>query len=206
VTIIRDQDSSGASYDGGGWGREPDDETARLRMIAEEAFFLRRAISRYAGAEAVRQLMPKHPDPDAGADDDKYHASEAISSITFDAQSIDLLSALAKRGCVLLVEYYAPEIGAISRTLAAKKKPLGRAGAQDFLCVVNEARWPTDVVLARTAGEHDHEERHRNEFRREQPNNSTLMMTQARQEVGKSGKICCTGVGAAKPCPHVQTS
>ena len=74
LTILADHDSAGACFDGGEWGRlarrlgDEDDQTATLRMSAEEAFFLRRAITRYAGAEAIRQLMPEHSDPDTAVD------------------------------------------------------------------------------------------------------------------------------------------
>jgi hypothetical protein len=138
LTILADHDSAGACFDGGAWGRlarrlgDKDDETARLRMSAEEALFLRRAITRYAGAEAVRQLMPDDPDPDAGADNDKRWAVFAISEITDDAQSIDLFSALAKRRCVLLVEHYRPEIAAIAGVLEVKKMLAGNAARKVF--------------------------------------------------------------------------
>jgi hypothetical protein len=138
LTILADHDSAGACFDGGAWGRlarrlgDKDDETATLRMSAEEAFFLRRAITRYAGAEAIRQLMPEDPDPDAGADNDKRWAVFAISEITDDAQSIDLFSALAKRRCVLLVEHYRPEIAAIAGVLEVKKMLSGNAARKIF--------------------------------------------------------------------------
>jgi hypothetical protein len=138
LTILADHDSAGACFDGGEWGRlarrlgDKDDQTATLRMGAEEAFFLRRAITRYAGAEAIRQLMPEDPDPDAGADNDKRWAVFAISEITDDAQSIDLFSALAKRRCALLVEHYRPEIAAIARVLEVKKMLSGNAARKIF--------------------------------------------------------------------------
>jgi len=140
LTILADHDSAGACFDGGEWGRlarrlggEDDQIANALRMSAEEAFFLRRAITRYAGAEAIRQLMPEHPDPDAGADNDQRWAVFAISEITDDAQSIDLFSALAKRRCVLLVEHYRPEIAAIARVLEVKKTLSGDAARKIFL-------------------------------------------------------------------------
>jgi hypothetical protein len=76
--------------------------------------------------------MPEHPDPDAGADNDKRWAVFAISEITDDAQSIDLFSALAKRRCVLLVEHYRPEIAAIARVLEVEKMLSGNAARQIF--------------------------------------------------------------------------
>jgi phytoene/squalene synthetase len=44
-----------------------DDRTADLRTLPREAVYLRYAMVYYAGAEAVRQLIPTHPNPDAGA-------------------------------------------------------------------------------------------------------------------------------------------
>lgn len=140
LTMLANHHSAGACFDGGEWGRlarrlgGEDDQTANaLRMSAEEAFFLRRAITRYAGAEAIGQLMPEHPDPDAGAHNDKQWAVFAISEITDDPQSIDLFSALAKRRCVLLVEHYRPEIAAIARVLEVKKTLSGNAARKIFL-------------------------------------------------------------------------
>lgn len=139
LTILADDASVGACFDGGDGGRlarrlgNKDDQTATLRISAEEAFLLRRAIARYAGAEAIRQLMPEEPEPDAGADSDERWAHFAISQITDDPQSIDLFSALAKRRCVLLVEHYRPEIAAIARVLEVKEKLSGKAARKIFL-------------------------------------------------------------------------
>jgi hypothetical protein len=146
LTILADHDSAGACFDGGEWGRlarrlgDKDDQTATLRMSVEEAFFLRRAITRYAGAEAIRQLMPEDPDPDAGADIDKRWAVFAISEITDDAQSIDLFSALAKRRCVLLVEHYRPEIAGIARVLEVKKMLSGNTAREIFFASLRKRK------------------------------------------------------------------
>jgi hypothetical protein len=43
------------------------DRTADLRTFPREAVYLRHSMVCYAGAEAVRQLIPTHPNPDAGA-------------------------------------------------------------------------------------------------------------------------------------------
>jgi hypothetical protein len=73
------------------------------------------------GAEAVRQLIPTHPNPDQGASADKRHAAELIRHrIGGDPESIDLLFSLAKRRCALLVEHYQPEIRALAGTLEAE--------------------------------------------------------------------------------------
>jgi len=106
--------------------REEDDYPAQLHMLAPEAFCLRRAIMCFAGAEAVRQLT-RACDPDAGADDDRRNAASDLETLTTDVETFDLLVALAKRRCVLLVEYYRPEIEAIARALLAKRTLNGRA-------------------------------------------------------------------------------
>jgi hypothetical protein len=133
LSILSDHDSAGACFEGG----ERDRRARRL------GFFLRRAIARYAGAEAIRQLIPGHPDPDAGADNDKRWADFAIAEMTDDAQSIGLLVALAKRRCALLVEHYRPEITAIARVLAAKKTLSGDAARKIFSASLakRKARW-----------------------------------------------------------------
>ena len=105
---------------------EQDDYVARLQMEAREAFYLRRAITYFAGAEAVRQLT-RARDPDAGSDDDRLNAASDLETLTTDGQTFDLLVALAERRCVLLVEYYRPEIEAIAKALLAKDTLNGRA-------------------------------------------------------------------------------
>ena len=82
----------------------------------------------YAGAEAVRQLIPTDPDPDAGASADKRQAANLIRySIGGDAESVDFLFSLAKRRCALLVYHYRPEIEALARTLEAERILTARA-------------------------------------------------------------------------------
>jgi hypothetical protein len=144
VTIIRDSDSAGSAIHGGEWGQpgqgpgEKDDATAGLRKAAEEAFWLRHAIAWYAGAEAVRQLMPKYPAPAAGAGNDEYNAVQALNEITRDDESIDLLFKLAKRRCTVLVEHYRPEIKAIARALAVKKTLSGDVARATFFDSLNK--------------------------------------------------------------------
>jgi hypothetical protein len=66
----------------------------------------------YAGAEAVRQLIPTHPNPDSGASQDKRDAAEFIRHhIGSDAAAIDLLISLVKRRCALLVEQAGARFG-----------------------------------------------------------------------------------------------
>jgi ATP-dependent Zn protease len=90
------------------------DRAADLRTLPREAVYLRHAMVSYAGAEAVRQLIPTHPNPDSGASQDKRDAAEFIRHhIGSDAVSIDLLISLVKRRCALLVEHYQPEIQAL---------------------------------------------------------------------------------------------
>ena len=134
VTIVPDYDqqAAGASVHGGEWGNpasdlgEEDDDTATLRMLAEEAFWLRHAIACYAGAEAVKQLCPDEPNPEAGADSDFHDAKQAIWRVTEDPESMDLLFALAKRRCTLLVEHYRAEISALAIALLAQSRLSGQ--------------------------------------------------------------------------------
>ena len=71
-----------------------------------------------AGAEAVRQLIPTDPNPEAGASTDERHAAEfIIDGIDPDTESPDLFFALAKRRCALLVAHHQPEIRALARAL-----------------------------------------------------------------------------------------
>jgi hypothetical protein len=97
------------------------DRTADLLTFPREAIYLRYSMVYYAGAEAVRQLIPTHPNPDAGASTDKRRAANLIRhSIGGDAQSVDLLLLLAKRRCALLVDHYQPEIQALAGALEAE--------------------------------------------------------------------------------------
>jgi hypothetical protein len=92
------------------------DFTGDLRC--REAIYLRHAMVCYAGAEAVRQLIPSDPDPDAGASIDQRDAAKFIRHhIGGDAGSIEFLFSLAKRRCSLLVEHYQPEIEALAGAL-----------------------------------------------------------------------------------------
>lgn len=116
VTIVADDDSDGASIDGGEWN--PD--TEELRLIAADAFWQRMAIVRYAGAEAVRRLSPKS-NWRRGAGNDYHWAAIALEKITSDADSLRALSAYAKRRARLLVENYWPEIGKLASALSKKK-------------------------------------------------------------------------------------
>ena len=93
-----------------------------LDMAGRQAFFLRQAMSYYAGAEAVRQLIPTDPNPDAGADSDTRKAAELlIHEIGGNAEYVDFLFSLAKRRCALLVAHYQPEIQALAVALKEKR-------------------------------------------------------------------------------------
>lgn len=103
-------------------------------MRAGEAAYLRYAMVYYAGAEAVRQLIPTHPNPDAGASADKRYATDLIRRyIGDDALAIDLLLSVAKRRCASLVEHYQPEIQALAGVLEAEQTLLGKAARKVFM-------------------------------------------------------------------------
>jgi hypothetical protein len=94
------------------------DPTAGPGMPSREALYLRHAMVYYAGAEAVRQLIPTHPNPDSGGSADKRNAANVIAQhVVGDAGSIDFLLSLAKRRCALLVTHYQPEVEALARAL-----------------------------------------------------------------------------------------
>ena len=69
VTIVPNYEdgTAGTSIHGGEFG-EQDNDVAALRYAAEDAFLLRHAIGRYAGAEAVRRRWPRRKDWQAGAE------------------------------------------------------------------------------------------------------------------------------------------
>jgi ATP-dependent Zn protease len=118
---------------------EKDDYVAQLHMLAREAFCLRRAIMYFAGAEAVRQLT-RARDAEAGADDDRLNAASDLETLTTDVETLDLLVALAKRRCALLVEHYRPEIEAIAKVLLAKRTLNGRAIHKIFVTSLTKRR------------------------------------------------------------------
>jgi hypothetical protein len=117
VAIVPDdaEMDAGAARDGGGFGGDGSD-AEMLRAYAEEAFWLRLAMALYAGAEAVRQLRPL-VDGTCGAESDARVAVEAINKITRDLASCELLFALARRRCEILVDHYRPEIEAVAAAL-----------------------------------------------------------------------------------------
>jgi hypothetical protein len=118
---------------------EEDDYPAKLHTLAPEAFCLRRAIMYFAGAEAVRQLT-RARNPDAGANDDTLNAASDLETLTTDGETFDLLEALARRRCVLLVEHYRPEIEAIAKALLAKRTLNGRAIHKIFTASLTKRR------------------------------------------------------------------
>jgi hypothetical protein len=107
----------------------PSEQSAALR-----ALYLRDAMASYAGAEAIRQLIPTDPDPDAGAGRDERDAAKNIfDRIGGGEESTRLLFALARRRCALLVTHYEPEIRALATELEAKHVVFGRAARKVFM-------------------------------------------------------------------------
>ena len=103
-------------------------------MVARDAYYLQRAMVSYAGAEAVRQLIPTDPNPDAGASTDERHAAEfIIDGIDPDTESPQLFFALAKRRCALLVAHYQPEILALARALEENRMLSGKYTRRVFM-------------------------------------------------------------------------
>jgi ATP-dependent Zn protease len=147
VTIAPDIDdmTAGTAPHGGEWGRpaqdfgEKDDDTAQLRSVAEDAFWLRHAICAYASVEAVRQLRPDS-DPEAGADSDRRLAVNTVTRITDDTESIDLYYKLAVQRCKVLVEHYAPEIEALAAELLSRETLTGDETRELFCKSLNARR------------------------------------------------------------------
>jgi hypothetical protein len=106
-----------------------DDGRDELQTRARKWFYLRCAMVYYAGAEAVRQLIPTDPDPDAGASCDKARAAESIIQHLGGGTR---WFALAKRRCALLVAHYQPEIRALADALEAKLLLTGPAARRVF--------------------------------------------------------------------------
>ena len=139
VTIVPDYSDGtyGAATHGGAWGKqaagpgEQDDDTATLRMLAPEEFWLRHAVACYAGAEAVRRAG--YPRWKEGADSDYRGAIDVLSRITSDNRSIDLLTVAAKRRCLLLVKYYWPEIQAVAERLVSARTIKGKTAHRIWL-------------------------------------------------------------------------
>jgi hypothetical protein len=110
------------------------DRTTDLHTLPREEVYLRYSMVYYAGAEAVRQLLPTHPNPDAGASTDNRLAANLIrSSAGGDAKSADLLFSLAKRRCALLVDHYKPEIQALAGALEAELILSAKAARKVFM-------------------------------------------------------------------------
>jgi hypothetical protein len=108
--------------------------SAQLRLAERDAFFLREAISCYAGAEAVRQLLPTDPHPDGGASLDRRQAAEHIlAQISGHPAAMELLFSLARRRCALLVAHYQPEILAVAGALQAQLTMSGEIARAVFM-------------------------------------------------------------------------
>jgi hypothetical protein len=108
--------------------------TAGLQMVGREAFYLRHAMFYYAGAEAIRQLIPTDANPDAGADCDKLMAAKLIvNQIGGNGESLGFLLSLAKRRCALLVAHFQPEIWALAGVLKEKRILSGKTARKVFM-------------------------------------------------------------------------
>ena len=112
---ITDEDCSAYILDGG----EYREDIEHMRIFAEEAFWLRMATVRYAGAEAVRRLAPQSRW--RGAESDYKWAAGALDKITMDWPSRRALFVYAQRRTRLLVENYLPEIETLARALMERK-------------------------------------------------------------------------------------
>jgi hypothetical protein len=111
-----------------------DTATRDLHLVGRQAFFLRQAMVYYAGAEAVRQLIPTDPDPDDGASRDKRRAAELIiHEIGGNAEYVDFMFSLARRRCALLVAHHQPEIRALAAALEEKLILSGEVARKVFL-------------------------------------------------------------------------
>jgi len=105
-----------------------------LNMVGRQAFFLQQAMGFYAGAEAVRQLIPTDPNPDAGATSDQRRAAELIiHEIGGNAEYVDFLFSLARRRCAMLVAHYQPEIKALAAALKENLILSGEVAREVFL-------------------------------------------------------------------------
>ena len=103
-------------------------------MVTREACYLQQAMVSYAGAEAVRQLIPTDPNPGAGSGTDERDAAKLImDDIDPDLESPDLFFALARRRCALLVAHHQPEILALARALEEKWVLSGKYAHKVFM-------------------------------------------------------------------------
>jgi hypothetical protein len=124
VTIVSDGEFAGVTRHRSEHGHH-DDDVENLRIYAEDSFWLRHAISSYAGAEALRRSGIANYE--VGAEQDMRDAAYAISKITGDAETVDALHVVAKRRCLALVENYWPEIERVAKALADSRTLTGEA-------------------------------------------------------------------------------
>jgi hypothetical protein len=112
VTIDSDHESAGhmLSVD------ENDEDVEALYLAAEEAFWQRKAIVMYAGAEAVRHKWPTSR-WGRGADNDYRWAAIALEKITGDEQALHALQAYALRAARLNVAQYWLAIEQVAQAL-----------------------------------------------------------------------------------------
>jgi hypothetical protein len=141
VTIVPGEGTYGHSIDGGEWGEYDDqghpvdkdaEDAEALRMYAPEAFWIRMAMVRYAGAEAVRRLRPISRWR-AGASSDYQQAVDALLMITEDEESVNALCRYAKRRARVLVEHYWPEIECLAKALRDRKSIEGDVAGKIIL-------------------------------------------------------------------------
>jgi len=133
--------------------------TAGLTMAERGAFCLRHAIVCYAGAEAIRQLIPADANPGAGASCDMRRAAELIvHQIGGHAEARDQLFSLARRRCALLVAHHQPEIQALAGALEAKLTLPGKVARKVFMRSLTKRAgrlmsFETDPMLCGLAGD-----------------------------------------------------
>jgi len=123
------------------------------QTVERRELYLRLAMVDYAGAEAVRQLIPTDPDPEVGAwGDERSAADNIIDHIGASPESIYLLFSLARRRCALLVTHYQPEIKALAGALEVKQMLSGKAARDVFTRSLRERSgrlmtFKTDPIL-----------------------------------------------------------
>ena len=112
VTIAADHDSAGHVLS----VNESDPDVENLHLTAADAFWQRKAIGLYAGAEAVRHKWPKSHWK-LGAGNDYHWAGIALEKITNDAQVLRALHAYASRTARLAVVRHWSEIEHVALAL-----------------------------------------------------------------------------------------
>lgn len=130
VSIKPDHDSTGHVLS----VNEFDPDVEDLYLAAEDAFWQRKAIGLYAGAEAVRHKWPRSRWK-LGAGDDYHWAAIALEKITNDAQCLRALHAYALRAARLHVAHRWPEIERVALILMKE----GRLSADEVKATIQES-------------------------------------------------------------------